>query len=447
MAMSDELKYFSEQALRDAADVVIERRSVAGTDRVGRLQFQRELESEIALILRKVRSGAYRFTRYRSALKIRGAGKPPRELYIPTYRDRLTLRILLKIIQDAGGEAIDRQVPNEKMRAVGDLLKSSSDASLPVARIDIKDFFSSIRHDIVRNALNAKIQSSSVIDLIMWAIRTTSQPQANACIGIPQGVSISGALADLCLAELPGIISKRSSVWLRYVDDIVIIGDDAHDAAEDVRVFLESIHLSVNPAKSAIGTLGDGWDFLGYHISPRGISVAKSSVQRLLASIARIIGKFRDRSNTYARFSLSQPQRRAILLEELNTRLTGAISRGRQYGWVMYYSESNDIALFKSIDATVRRMLSRLPEMISEIPKLRSVIRAYYEFHYNRRGGYIKNYDIIKSTDDQRNAMAIAGYASAEHLAVLSDAEVAEQYVRFLEEHLRDLERDVGITS
>src|SRR5688572_7407050 len=99
--------WFSDQRLEQAANLVLERRSVAGADRVSRLQFRTRLASELAIIKRKVADGSYQFTRYRQSLKPRGATKPPRELCIPTYRDRVTLRALLGALQGTFGRAID----------------------------------------------------------------------------------------------------------------------------------------------------------------------------------------------------------------------------------------------------------------------------------------------------------------------------------------------------
>lgn len=38
----------------------------------------------------RCRAGTYRFTAYRQRLLLRGAGKAPREISIPTVRDRIT---------------------------------------------------------------------------------------------------------------------------------------------------------------------------------------------------------------------------------------------------------------------------------------------------------------------------------------------------------------------
>lgn len=62
-----------------------------GVDNINKEQFNLKLASEVKLINRKINSNIYKFSRYKLKLISKGQGKPPRELYIPTIRDRIVM--------------------------------------------------------------------------------------------------------------------------------------------------------------------------------------------------------------------------------------------------------------------------------------------------------------------------------------------------------------------
>lgn len=46
--------------------------------------------------------------------------------------------------------------------------------------------------------------------------------------------------------------------------------------------------LEKHPEKTVIGRIKKGFDFLGYHISPEGVSVARSTVENFIERSARL---------------------------------------------------------------------------------------------------------------------------------------------------------------
>ena len=50
----------------------------------------------------------------------------------------------------------------------------------------------------------------------------------------------------------------------------------------------DELKLEKHPDKTVIGRVEKGFDFLGYHISPEGLSLAKKTVENFIARAARL---------------------------------------------------------------------------------------------------------------------------------------------------------------
>ena len=51
---------------------------------------------------------------------------------------------------------------------------------------------------------------------------------------------------------------------------------------------LNSLRLEKHPEKTFVGKIERGFDFLGYHIRPDGISVASKTLERFVSRAARL---------------------------------------------------------------------------------------------------------------------------------------------------------------
>ena len=61
-----------------------------------------------------------------------------------------------------------------------------------------------------------------------------------------------------------------------------------------VNQVLGSLSLSKHPDKTFIGRIEKGFDFLGYHFGPEGISVAKETVKRFVERATRLYEQERE---------------------------------------------------------------------------------------------------------------------------------------------------------
>ena len=201
----------------------ISKSQATGKDGVRINRFEEVLTAEAALIERKISEGTYRFTSFKERLILRGADRSPRQISIPTVRDRLTLRALCQVLHTHKKETIGA-TPHALVRAVAEAIRDGDQSDKAFVRIDVRDFFPSISHKILRRELSYFGFADEICDLCMRAIATpTGSSTEISAKGVPQGLSISGALAALYMLRFDKRRRSENINYFRYVDDILVI--------------------------------------------------------------------------------------------------------------------------------------------------------------------------------------------------------------------------------
>jgi len=87
------------------------------------------------------------------------------------------------------------------------------------------------------------------------------------------------------------------------MDDILILAKTRWKLKKAIKVLnqtFDELKLEKHPDKTVIGRVERGFDFLGYHYSPDGISVARKTVENFIARATRLYkqetGEFFDSS-------------------------------------------------------------------------------------------------------------------------------------------------------
>ncbi len=180
--------------------------------------------------------------------------------------------------------------------------------------------------------------SEIVRALCMRAVATpTGATKSPNSKGIPQGLSISGALSALYMLRFDMLQLSRNPNYFRYVDDILLICNArvADDSLKAIGRALSSrgliIHQKGVAGKTEINPVEDGVDFLGYRICIDRVSIRQSSYRRMFKNLLKVITDYRYR-------------RDAGRLEfRLNLKITGCIVDGRRRGWMMFFSHTEDV--------------------------------------------------------------------------------------------------------
>jgi len=79
--------------------------------------------------------------------------------------------------------------------------------------------------------------------------------------------------------------------YVRYMDDILILAKTRWKLKKAIKVLnqtFDELKLEKHPDKTVIGRVEKGFDFLGYHISPEGLSLAKKTIENFIARAARL---------------------------------------------------------------------------------------------------------------------------------------------------------------
>lgn len=119
-------------------------------------------------------------------------------------------------------------------------------ATRSIVKIDIKDFFRSVDHDILRGKLSS---NSGVPRFALKHISNVLDAYSRVydrAHGLPQGVPSSAVLSDIYLEPLDERLKQHSNVvlYLRYVDDILLISDG--QTAESLIAYVDDILTGLN---------------------------------------------------------------------------------------------------------------------------------------------------------------------------------------------------------
>jgi len=131
-----------------------------------------------------------------------------------------------------------------------------------VLKCDIRKYFYSINHDVLKEQLRRLIKDRDVLWLLDMIIDSTKGP------GIPIGNHTSQWFAVLYLSGMDHMIKERLGIKMygRYMDDFYLIHPDKdylRYCLEEIKKYLVPLGLELNQ-KTAIFPLTQGIDFLGF---------------------------------------------------------------------------------------------------------------------------------------------------------------------------------------
>lgn len=146
-----------------------------------------------------------------------------------------------------------------------------------VLKTDISHFFDAIDRSVIMNKLKENIDDNKFLNVIEVCLKMR-YIDANGELnernrGIYQGALLAPVLSNIYMKEFDFYVSDQCLAYVRYSDDIVCICDNRENCDNlflDVGKQLKHLKLQIKDSKTAIGLVGDGFDFLGYHISDAG---------------------------------------------------------------------------------------------------------------------------------------------------------------------------------
>lgn len=446
-------KHFARKPLLRIYTDKIKISGAIGLDRMRPAKLDENLTEVLDLIIRKAHEGTYRFTAYKEKLILKGATSTPRQISIPTARDRIVLRALCDSLAEVF-PAAKLSLPQEVIDDLKEGLKSGKYAEY--AKIDLKNFYPSIPHSLIKSTIWKKVRKPQFRHLIESAITTPTVPESkgrkdspDSTLGVPQGLAISNLLAEIALQDIDAEFKARRRIWYkRYVDDILILAPKgkAKRVADDLIAALKGLGLSPHDfgpeSKSKVADLTEPFSFLGYQIDGDQIKIRHESILRFESALAKIFTAYRHK--VAASHSNTDLQRaRAYCQWKVNLRITGCFFEGKRRGWASYFSQITSTTQLRSVNHTIRKLTQRF-SLEGKI-QTKSLIKTFYEL---KRGkpksqSYIPNLDDL-DIDQKRSLLAIW---IGDEVREMSDARVERLFEIKVTKAVRELEEDIAQAS
>ncbi|WP_414513927.1 reverse transcriptase domain-containing protein [Nostoc sp. PCC 9305] len=431
--------YFSEKSLHKVYDEHIQFSASSGIDNINQKSFKKIADQQILIASKKILNGSYNFSNYRLKLVSKGRGKFPREISIPTIRDRIVLRALCDLLSQTFRGDLSLELPQNIIKKI----KAEKTKYNAFVKLDIRDFYPTISHDHLLSRLRYKIRHKKTLELINKAIQTytvvsKSENNDKISLGVPQGLSISNILAAIYLQKIDKEICKNKNFqYFRYVDDILILceSQDSNQLANKLIVDFSKIDLKIHDpengsGKSIIGSFkNDGFNYLGYSFKNLGnysVSVREESIAKIKNSLASI----------FTSYKYSKNKNQDFLEWRLNLRITGCILENKCKGWLFFFAEIDDKSLLHELDAYVKHLQERFDVDLS--PK--KFMRTFHEIQYHKyRTNYIPNFD--KYT--LKNKQEVLENVFHQNVNKLSTGDIEYRFKKYVTRESRELLEDI----
>jgi retron-type reverse transcriptase len=412
--------WFTESKLRACFNEHIKKSTSMGVDGQSAEHLCDELDAVIPVIVRKVNNGSFRFSAYKEVLIEKGPDQAPRVICIPTNRDKLVIRLLMDILQEQAhkGEAIN----NQALSIVKDIKRQmATDVFNSFIKLDIKQFYPSVDHTLLFEKLAALFNDEKLLALLKASLNNRVQsainhknyspnPKDSIPKGLPQGLAISGILSDIYLKNIDQIKlqEQHNIAYYRFVDDVLVLckKTDKNTVSQHLTAAFQALKLTVHDAekgsdKSDDGDIANGFQYLGYEMSPDIFSVRKSSEQRLYQRINRLFILYHSKQS---HSSLTE------FYERINKTITGInLGNGKLIGWIAYFRYTTDHQQLFRLDHFVKQCCKRY-DIPYDQQRIKKFSRAVYEINRHANSHYLAVYtDVVcnpfrdEAFDDTKN--------------------------------------------
>ncbi len=272
------------------------------------LDFNYNLETELIKIQKELtdknyQPGAYRTFHLRSP-KSRLISAAP-------YRDRVVHHALCNIIVPIFERTfISDSYANREGYGTHRALRRFTEfarSSRYVLQCDIRKYFPSIDHEILKQLIRRKIKCQDTLWLIDKIIDNSNEQEEvihyfpgddlltplQRRHGLPIGNLTSQWMANIYLSGLDHFVKEeiKAPKYVRYVDDYALFSDDKEFLAQArlaIEEYLVKLRLKIHPIKSQLFETKHGASFLGFRIFPDRIRVRNSNLHRARRRLKRL---------------------------------------------------------------------------------------------------------------------------------------------------------------
>ena len=290
------------------------------------LAFNHHLEDELHQIQEELVQKTYRPGEYRS---FRIFDPKPRLISAAPYRDRVVHHALCNVIMPPIDRTfISDTYANRQGYGTHRALKQFTyfdRSSQYVLLCDIRKYFPSIDHQILKAILRRKIRCPDTLWLIDMIIDGSNEQDPsieyfpeddlltplNRRKGLPIGNLTSQFFANLYLNGFDHFVKEqlKAQRYLRYVDDFALFSNDRDYLAQcrhSIEKYLATLRLKIHPIKSQLFETKYGANFVGFRVLPFGETFPKPIQIRVRNdNLTRARHRFKQLQRDYAAYFLS----------------------------------------------------------------------------------------------------------------------------------------------
>ena len=176
-----------------------------------------------------------------------------------------------------------------------------------IYKTDIWNYFDSIPVDKLLNDLKTSIEDPRLYLFLKEILSRELVSEQGRTVkdshGVMTGIPISNFLSDFYLRDIDKYFEKQNVAYLRYCDDILIIGESHETIVKSRLILNQLLHnkgLSVNYDKEKTYTPGERFDYLGLSINGNEIDLSSKALKRTFKKIHELSHELRndvDRGN------------------------------------------------------------------------------------------------------------------------------------------------------
>ena len=252
--------------------------------------FDRNREVNLLLLRDKLLSKTYKTSAY-TVFKI--FEPKERDVYrLPYYPDRILHHAIMNVLEPVftGVFTADTYscIKGRGIHGAANAVKKAlrdRDGTTYCLKLDIKKFYPSVNHDILKQLLRRKIKDADLLWLLDEIIDSAE--------GLPIGNYLSQYFANFYLTYFDHWLKEVKSVrhYFRYADDIVVLHSDKqclHDLLDSIKSYLiDNLDLKVKENYQVFPVSIRGIDFVGYRFYHTHILLRKSIKKNFARMMAR----------------------------------------------------------------------------------------------------------------------------------------------------------------
>lgn len=160
-----------------------------------------------------------------------------------------------------------------------------------VLKCDVRKFFASIDHEVVKSVLQKYIPDRDILWLMSKIISSFYSTKEG--VGLPLGNLTSQLLVNIYMNEFDQFVKHtlKAKYYVRYADDFVILSPDREKLENMLSVIKDflftELRLELHPDKVSIRSVASGIDFLGWVHFPNHCILRTTTKQRMLKRLAQ----------------------------------------------------------------------------------------------------------------------------------------------------------------